>query len=289
MTNKRKPGQSQLDYLWTNFGNVEVSNQISETPSNEVVLTESAVVEIIKSQSGTKDFIIDSVIVDDDTVALQIKDQQGTVLSQTTITRGARIIEFRSFVSTQEDADNGVVSEVGIQCIQLKDSIGQIHTVELPSLIGQETESIITTVKNNKVAAQIKLDNPIVEKSIELGQTANGIQAKLIVNGKSPIKVDKTDDGIFVHQTWEGEPFDLKVKEIKLNDYLLLSDIDKGTLYFVTDVPCIYFRRVKFGSNEQFSQILDNYYNKSEVDKLIPTISTMTMEEAAELIKQIFE
>lgn len=290
MSDKRKPGQSQLDYLWANYGNLEVSNKTSEAPSDEVILTESAVVNEIRSYlNDFGNFTIDSVIVDDTTIALLIKNQQGIVVSRTTITRGAVITDFKQFISTQEDVDNGIVSKIGTPCIQLKDSLEQIFTIELPLLSGSETDSIITTVKNNKVAAQLKIDNPIVEKSIELRQSSNGIQANLITNKKSPIKIDKTDDGIYLHQTWEGEQFDLKVKELKINEYLLLNNIDKGTLYFVTDVPCIYFRRVKFGSNEQFSQILDNYYNKSEINNLIPTISKMTIEEAIELIKQIFD
>lgn len=50
MTNKRKPGQSQLDYLWVNFGNLEVSNQPNLTSPDETILTESAVINEIKRQ-----------------------------------------------------------------------------------------------------------------------------------------------------------------------------------------------------------------------------------------------
>lgn len=50
MTDKRKKGQSQLDYLWVNFGNLEVSNQPNLLPPNETILTEQAVVNEIKRQ-----------------------------------------------------------------------------------------------------------------------------------------------------------------------------------------------------------------------------------------------
>lgn len=50
MTDKRKKGQSQLDYLWVNFGNLEVSNQPNLTPPDETILTEKAVINEIKRQ-----------------------------------------------------------------------------------------------------------------------------------------------------------------------------------------------------------------------------------------------
>ena len=53
MTDKRKQGQSQLDYLWTTFGNMEISNQSNQTPPNETILTEAAVVKEIKKQMSS--------------------------------------------------------------------------------------------------------------------------------------------------------------------------------------------------------------------------------------------
>lgn len=41
------PKMSQLDYLWVNFGGVEVKNEASVTPREDVVLTEKALTELI--------------------------------------------------------------------------------------------------------------------------------------------------------------------------------------------------------------------------------------------------
>lgn len=51
MTN-RPHGMSQLDYLWTTFGESTLSNTPSSTPSDNVILTETAVNKLIESGSS---------------------------------------------------------------------------------------------------------------------------------------------------------------------------------------------------------------------------------------------
>lgn len=284
MTDRRKRGQSQLDYLWTTYGGYEVSNEISKTPSNEVILTEEAVAN--KLLDFSTDVTIDSEENANNTITLIIRDQQGSVISHTTINKGTGVVDFVKFISTDKDVDKGLVSKSGLICLKIVDSTQKEHIIELfPEVTGSESNSIITSVVENKIASQLKIDNPIVEKSVEIRQSSNGIQANLVVNEQSSVKVDKTKEGILVHQTWEGETIDLKCRFIKSNDYLLLKDIDNGTIYFLEDKPYIYFRNVKYGSISEFAGGED-FYTKDQIDELL---STMSVEEANKIITEIFK
>lgn len=282
MIDKRVKGQSQLDYLWTNFGNLEVSNKISQIPSDEVILTESAILKEL--QNCSTDVIIDS-IDNEDSISIILKDHQNSVISHTEINKQIPIKSFSKFKSTQEDVDNKLVSKSDLICLKIIDFKDKEYIIELfPEVKGSETNSIITSVDDNKVAAQLKIDNPIVEKSVEIRQSTNGVQANLIVDDKSIIKVDKTKDGILVHQTWEGEDVDLKCRFLTTDEYLLILEPDNGTIYFLKDKPYIYFRKVKYGSLTEITGE-ENFYTKDEIDKLI---STMSVGEANEIINEIF-
>lgn len=50
MKGKRLPGQSQLDYLWVNYGNFSVSSTTSEDP--DVILTQGAINQLLKEFKG---------------------------------------------------------------------------------------------------------------------------------------------------------------------------------------------------------------------------------------------
>lgn len=52
MTN-RPHGMSQLDYLWTHFGESTLSTEVSKTPSDDVILTEKAIVELVANSGET--------------------------------------------------------------------------------------------------------------------------------------------------------------------------------------------------------------------------------------------
>lgn len=248
MIDKRKPGQSQLDYLWTNFGGLEISNESSSNPSDQIILTESAIIDLIKSQIGKTDLSLDTR-VDNNTLILQIKDQQGTIISETSFDRGAIIIDFDKFISTQDDVDNGLVDRVGQQCIRLKDSIGQEFVIEF-DMSGSETDTIITTVIQGKVASQIKIDNPITNKSVDLKATTNGIRAEIVIDETldSAIVIEKGDNGISCHYKWIDESTEVRFKALTLGQYNVIKNPDQGTLYFITDHPCIYFRKIKYAS-----------------------------------------
>lgn len=58
MKDKRKPGQSQLDYLWATLGSYEVSNSLSDTPE-ETIPTQALLLDLIRNipSSGNADIV----------------------------------------------------------------------------------------------------------------------------------------------------------------------------------------------------------------------------------------
>ena len=284
MTDKRKKGQSQLDYLWTTFGNLEISNE--STSSDEVLLTGKAITELVnkKQQLGDKANIILDTKFNKDIITLFLKDSvSGGILSQVDINLGI-INNFDKFISNDQDVINGLVSRSGVLCIKLKDSLNKEFILELFS--GSETNTIQTYIENNRITSNLKINNSLIEKDVELKQSSNGIQANLVVSELSPIKVNKTRDGILIHQTWEDENIDLKHKFLTYNEYSQLENKDEGTIYYLTDRSYFYFRNRQYGGS---AQITDDYYNKDEVNNLIPKISIMSVEDTNKLINQIFK
>lgn len=237
---------SQLDWLWTNFGGIEKSSEIGSNP--EALVTEQAVRNYIANYLGLE-IKLETIEVGN-TIELLLKDSQEIVLSKVSFNKGATIKTFDKFVSTQQDIENGIATEVGILYLKIEDSLDNVFYVELPNIVyvGSDTSTIQTTVKGNKIASLVKIDNPIVERSVDLKTTSEGLRADLIIDPKSTITIEKGEDGVSCHHYWQGEDQKIKFKALSINEYLTLKKIDNGTLYFITDQPCIYFRTIKFAS-----------------------------------------
>lgn len=263
MTDKRKPGQSQLDYLWTNFGNISIKNEVSPDSSNEVLLTESAIVDYIKKNKEDVNISIDSKI-EEGKVVLFIKDKQGTIISKTSFDQ-----DYVSIITE----DNGIYL--------------QTQNNKIPILKGQSSNSIKTTIKNNKIVNELKIDNPITKKSVDIIETDTGIKAELVIDNNSNIIINKTDNGINCHFKWLDETKeDVNFQTLSFSNYSQILEPDNGTVYFIYDIPCIYFRKIKYGSTESLKYLEENYYSKSEIDKLIPEPSST--EDLIEKVNKLF-
>lgn len=270
MNDNRPRGMSQLDYLWTNYGKASLSNTVSNIPSDEIILTESAVISYLNdviSRLNT-DFKLEST-EEGNKVCITIKDNTGTVIDKTCFDKGSQITKFEKFIATQEDVDKGFSKKVGNLCLTLQDSIGQKYFIELPEIKyeGQETDSIITAVVGNKVASSLKINNPVLERSVDIKSTTDGIRADLVVDGESSgsITISKGPNGISCHYKWEDEENEIKLKALTSSEYYLLKSIDNGTLYFITDLPCIYFRKIKYASSTSLSE----YITRDEAKSLL--------------------
>lgn len=283
-------GMSQLDYLWTNYGNAALSNELSNVPSENIILTESAIVNYVKDLVAkyNQGLSIDSVDYDDKTICIRIKDFEGTIIDKVCIDKGSQITKFEKFITTQEDIDKGYANEVGNLCLILQDSIGQKYFIELPKIEygGQETDSIITAVGNGKVSSSLKINNPILERSVDIKITSDGVRADLIIDNEtnSAITLQKSENGISCHYKWENEENEIKFKALTSSEYYLLKTIDYGTLYFLTDLPCIYFRKTKYASS---SEVLNDYITESEARELFNQYNQELIDDVKDLNTQL--
>ena len=283
MNNNRPKGMSQLDYLWTNYGKASLSNIVSEVPSDEIILTESAIISYI--QEHIPDIGFDA-IEEGNQICIRIKNQAGTVVDEVCFDKGSRITKFEKFSATQEDVDKGISQRVGNLCLTLQDSIGQKFFIELPRLQGQETDSIITVVKDDKVSGQLKINNPIVDRSVDIKSTPDGIRADLVIDEENAgsVLITKGNNGVSCHYKWQDENTEVRLKALTSSEYYLLQSVDNGTLYFITDLPCIYFRNKRYAtangdvSKELFDQTIQELNqkidsNKQSIETLQNTVS----------------
>lgn len=265
---KLKPGQSQLDWLWTHYGGLEISDSISSDKLNGLVTTQ-VLIDYVQSELKKLNTDVNlSVVKTDDLITLRIKDHQGTIISETSFERGAKITKFEKFISTQEDVDKGHSSKVGCLCLALQDSLGQEYYIDITELnySGQETDSIVTAIKDYKIASSLKINNPILDKSVDIRKTPDGIRADIVINpnSNSAISIETGEAGISCHYKWEGETTELKFRALTYSEYTLISKKDFGTLYFITDLPCIYFRKIKYASSTE----LMDYMTRDEAKEL---------------------
>lgn len=285
---KLKPGQSQLDWLWEHYSNTEVSNDITNNP--DALMTADAVKQLIEQMLRDYDLEYDIDLEEDgDMIYIRVIDHHGTVLKKLGFLKGSKITKFNSFFSTQEDVDKGYADKVGDLYLVLKDTLGQEFYVNISpkDYIGQETDSIITSIADNKVASVIKINNPILEKSVSLKTTTDGIRADLVIDEttSTSISIEKSAKGISCHYRWQEESTEISFKAMPYTDYLLLPKINPGTLYFITDLPCIMFRGVKYAS----STALVDYVTQDEFEEYVNNniIIQETLDEAQDNINII--
>lgn len=271
----RPQDMSQLDYLWTYFGPYSVSELVSNPPAEDRILTEAAVADYINKSIGGSKVVVKLEIVQKegvefkDKLELRGKNGDGDVITFVDLEKDTKITEFKQFLSTQADVDNGNANKVGELWLVLKDSTGQEFYVNLASTqyIGQETDSMVISVIDSKIAGQLKINNPIINRSIDITSTPNGIRADLVIDPdtKSSVTLHKTNKGVSCSYKWQDTETEIRFKSLTYNQYLMLSKLDNGTLYFITDLPCIYFMGIKYAS----STSLVDYFTKDEVNELL--------------------
>lgn len=277
-------GMSQLDWLWTNYGGKQISNELSNIASDEVILTEKTVIDYITKQIATVDTSLRvNSYEQDDNLVIEIINSKGVVISRTSFLKGTHITKFDIYISTQEEVDKGFLQKVGNPYLLLQDSLGKEYYVDLSNLNykGQETESLSIVVEDRKIAGLIKINNPITEKSVDIKSTPDGIKAELVIDSdsNSAITIEKGKNGISCHHRWNGTDNEIKFQFLTMNEYLTLPQIDYGTLYFITDLPCIYFRKIKYAS----STALIDYITKDEAQELFNQANLEVIQDVSKL------
>ena len=284
---QRPRNMSQLDYLWTTYGSYKVSNEVDT--ENDSIPTSSAIRNYITS-IGEGITELDSEEIDGYKIKIIGKNPSGQEVSSIQIDSDTKISSFLRHVATQTDVDNGLANYVGEHWLVLKTNTGMEYWASVDDLFirGQESDTIINQTEDGKISSSIKINNPIINKSVDLKTSTSGLWADLVINPntKSRTIIVKGDNGIECKFNWEGTETPVALKSFDTFDEYQLTTIDPGTIYLVKDVKSIYFGGIKYSSVEidpQDYYTKDEVYNKEQVDAL-PHVNAYSKSETDTLL-----
>lgn len=286
---QRPRNMSQLDYLWTTYGSYKVSNEVDT--ENDSIPTSSAIRNYITS-SGEGITELDSEEIDGYKIKIIGKNPSGQEVSSIQIDSDTKISSFLRHVATQTDVDNGLANYVGEHWLVLKTNTGMEYWASVDDLFirGQESDTIINQTEDGKISSSVKINNPIINKSVDLKTSTSGLWADLVINPntKSRTIIVKGDNGIECKFNWEGTETPVALKSFDTFDEYQLTTIDPGTIYLVKDVKSIYFGGIKYSSvgiDPQDYYTKDEVYNKEQVDAL-PHVNAYSKSETDALLNK---
>lgn len=284
---QRPRNMSQLDYLWTTYGSYKVSNEVDT--ENDSIPTSSAIKNYITS-IGEGITELDSEEIDGYKIKIIGKNPSGQEVSSIQIDSDTKISSFLRHVATQTDVDNGLANYVGEHWLVLKTNTGMEYWASVDDLFirGQESDTIINQTEDGKISSSVKINNPTINKSVDLKTSTSGLWADLVINPntKSRTIIVKGDNGIECKFNWEGTETPVALKSFDTFDEYQLTTIDPGTIYLVKDVKSIYFGGIKYSSvgiDPQDYYTKDEVYNKEQVDAL-PHVNAYSKSETDTLL-----
>ena len=284
---QRPRNMSQLDYLWTTYGSYKVSNEVDT--ENDSIPTSSAIRNYITS-IGEGITELDSEEIDGYKIKIIGKNPSGQEVSSIQIDSDTKISSFLRHVATQTDVDNGLANYVGEHWLVLKTNTGMEYWASVDDLFirGQESDTIINQTEDGKISSSVKINNPIINKSVDLKTSTSGLWADLVINPntKSRTIIVKGNNGIECKFNWEGTETPVALKSFDTFDEYQLTTIDPGTIYLVKDVKSIYFGGIKYSSvgiDPQDYYTKDEVYNKEQVDAL-PHVNAYSKSETDTLL-----
>lgn len=263
MKDNRKPGQSQLDYLWTNFGEFSVSNTLEDgtIPTSELLrqISENISLSSLNSLKVIGSYLIGLNILGDEIFRLDISE---------ITSNGKAIIEFGRRYITQEDLDNGNSLDINTPVYYIKFSDNTEFVSKIDQYTGCETNSVVITIDdNNVISSNLKLDNS--DTIVQLSESVKGVHADLkIAQTSDSLQLTKELEGLKAKIILDNQGRLLNFKLYTLSDYLNLPQKDNTTVYFIQDKDYFYFGEYKIGGG---TTNLDNYYTKQEIDTNMAT------------------
>ena len=163
MTN-RPQGMSQLDYLWTHFGAYEVSNEASQVPSENIILTEQALTDLIQKSTsgGITALTYREHPTKDDIMQLIGTSINGSELTVVEMPKEVHVQSFQRRRVTQIDIDNGCQFPLDSEVLSLILTNGTEFLVNLSDidllLSSKDSNTIATDVTNGVIQSSLKID-----------------------------------------------------------------------------------------------------------------------------------
>lgn len=260
MSNNNRPhGMSQLDYLWTHFGTYEVSNETSQVPSENVILTEQALTNLIQESTngGITALTYRQHPTKDNVMQLIGTSINGSELTVVEMPKEVHVQSFQRRRVTQIDKDNGCQFQLDSEVLSLVLTNGEEFLVNLSDidllLSSKDTSTVATDVTNGVIQSSLKIDernNNI--STVQIHTTGNGIYSDINISDEDTgIKIEKTDKGLSAYIPIGINK--VRFQQLTLDQYLVLEPKDQSTFYLITDVPYIFFGGVRYGSGLETS------------------------------------
>ena len=261
MKDNRKPGQSQLDYLWVNYAEFSVSKEPTENPDQ--ILTQGAINSILQEFHGVSSV---KVIEEGDNKILEVKNSDGKVFTYplpTSIT----ITSFTKRQITQADRNKGCALPLNTWVYAILLSDGNEYIAPIDKYIGNSSEAIIVDVLENVIYAELKISNR--NSIVSLGIFDDGLSADLNISKDTEgISFEKKYDGLSANVVLQNSDKFIKFSLLTSEEYFNLvkeDQVDETTMYFIKGSKYFYFGLYKMGGASG-SIDLDNYYTKQQID-----------------------
>lgn len=246
---KRPSDMSQLDYLWLNFGGYTVENQPSEISSESVILTETAIQELI-SHVNDKSISILEYKEGTDSDILIGKASNGTELTSVKLPKEVHVTDASIRNVTQSDIDNGWNYPAGSKALSIvfNNSKELLLSLDLFDTKGSESNTIITEVDEGVISSHLKIDTGNNKVSvINLNTNSKGLSADIKLNENSDIELQKDKNGLSARIPLGTTGNYVKFEQMTLDQYQLLENKVPGTIYFMSDKPFLYLNNLKYG------------------------------------------
>ena len=258
---KRIQGQSQLDYLWANYGNLNVSSTLTTSP-DDTLLTQKAIQQFIGN--GISDI---KVTTRDNTNYLDLYNSSGQIIKSQILPSGIAIKSFGARIITQADIDKGSELTLGTPVYSIVLTNGNEYLAPTTSYVGEATSSIALHILNDAISAELKINNRA--SIVSISNTDDGVSADLNLSTDSGISFKKGTDGYEGGVVLENSDKFIKFCLVSSAGYTNLvnnNEINDTTMYLISDKDYFYFGKHKMmGSGIS----LDDYYTKEELDNII--------------------
>lgn len=251
MTRKLPSGVSQLDYLWTTFGDYQVSEGVQTPPDPNSLVSEEVLTNYVKDI--TEGAIVKlGIIENDDALELVGYSSSGSIITIVELEKEDYLTGVQLIMSTQVEIDNNICTSLDEPLLKFTMKQGKTYYVNLNQFkyTGEETQSIKTTVTSNKIAAHLKIDNSIETPVVDVKVTDNGLKIDLTLkeSGDNQLRLVRTTEGLDTKYTWD-DGNNILFQCLTYNQYHNLSNPVQGKVYFITDEMCIYLNGVRYGDN----------------------------------------
>lgn len=216
----RRPGESQLDFLWSNYGNRPVASDTKNPdaiPSMGLLnrllqlLKEEAVGSVVREGSFVVIRSVDGVEMG----RFDIKELQGVY----------SVVDFGHRVVTEDDIEAGCKYDLYTPVYYITLDNGQTFWVPSEAYFGGETGGIKTTVQDKRIISYLKFDP---NSSIAF----------------------KDEEGLFGEIRLDSEGATIRFDMVSMQTYLSITP-KENTIYFIKNRPYFYFNGFRIGTESE--------------------------------------